>query len=68
MTDDEWAIVEPFLTTLGSRGGRQPANHRRMLDGVFWITRMARPGGGVRASGIRSGDCSAAGVSLAYGM
>ena len=36
MTDDEWAIVAPFLIIASLRGGRPPANHRRVLDGVFW--------------------------------
>ena len=39
MTDDEWAVLGPFLTTASLRGGRPPANHRRVLDGVFWICR-----------------------------
>jgi transposase len=43
MTDDEWAIVEPFLTTPSSRGGRPPGNHRRVLDGVLWICRTGAP-------------------------
>ena len=38
MMDDEWAIVEPFLTSLFLRGGRPPANHRR-VDGILWICR-----------------------------
>jgi hypothetical protein len=38
MMDDEWAIVEPFLTNLFLRGGRPPANHRR-VDGILWICR-----------------------------
>jgi transposase len=43
MTGDEWAVVGPFLTTASLRGGRPPANHRRVLDGVFWITRTGAP-------------------------
>ncbi len=43
MTDEEWAIVEPFLTTPCSRGGRPPANHRRVLDGILWICRTGAP-------------------------
>ena len=43
MTDDEWAIVEPFLTTPSLRGGRPPANHRRVLDGILWICRTGAP-------------------------
>jgi transposase len=40
MTDDEWAYFEPFLT---HHRGRPPANHRRMLDAVFWLMRTGAP-------------------------
>lgn len=43
MTDEEWAIVEPFLATPSSRGGRPPNDHRRTLDGIFWICRTGAP-------------------------
>src|SRR5450432_1376317 len=43
MMDDEWAIVEPFLTNPLLRGGRPPANHRRVLDGILWICRAGAP-------------------------
>ena len=43
MTDDEWAIVAPFLIIPSLRGGRPPANHRAVLDGVFWINRTGAP-------------------------
>jgi transposase len=43
MTDDEWAIVEAFLTTPSSQGGRPPGDHRRVLDGVLWINRTGAP-------------------------
>lgn len=43
MTDDEWAIVGPFLATASLRGGRPPANHRRVLDGILWICRTGTP-------------------------
>jgi transposase len=39
MTDEEWAIFEPFLAAPGQQGGRPPSNHRRVLDGIFWIGR-----------------------------
>lgn len=42
MSNEEWAIFEPFLT---SSTGRPPQGHRRVLDGVFWI---ARTGAGWR--------------------
>src|SRR5271155_5609344 len=37
MTDEEWAIFAPLLTTPFSRGGRPPKNHRHRLDGILWI-------------------------------
>jgi transposase len=43
MTDEEWEIVAPFLTTPSSGGGRPPGNHRRVLDGVLWICRTGAP-------------------------
>ena len=43
LTDEEWQIIEPFLTTPSSRGGRPPQNHRRVLDGVLWILRTGAP-------------------------
>lgn len=43
MTDEEWAIFVPFLTTPSAQGGRPPQNHRRVLDGVFWICRTGAP-------------------------
>ena len=43
MTDDEWAIVAPFLTIPSLRGGRPPASHRRVLDGILWICRTGAP-------------------------
>jgi transposase len=39
MTDQQWQLIEPFLTTLSSQGGRPPRNHRRVLDGILWICR-----------------------------
>ncbi len=39
MTNKEWAFFAPFVITSGSRSGRPPANHRLVLDGIFWIAR-----------------------------
>ena len=33
----------PFLVRSGTRSGRPPANHRLILDGVFWIARTGVP-------------------------
>ena len=43
MTDEEWDIFKPFLTTPASRGGRPPKNHRHRLDGILWICRTGAP-------------------------
>jgi len=39
MSDEEWAFFEPFVIETGPRRGRRPRDHRRVLDGVFWIAR-----------------------------
>lgn len=39
MSDEEWKIFEPFVVANGPRRGRPAGDHRRVLDGVFWITR-----------------------------
>jgi transposase len=43
MTDEEWTIFAPLLTTPCSRGGRPPKNHRHRLDGILWICRTGAP-------------------------
>ncbi len=43
MSNEEWAVFEPFLATPGARGGRPPGNHRRVLDGIFWLARTGSP-------------------------
>jgi transposase len=43
MTDDEWVFFEPFLTGRSEQGGRPARNHRRVLDGIFWIARTGAP-------------------------
>ena len=43
MTDEEWAFFEPFLVGKSALGGRPPADHRRVLDGIFWIARTGAP-------------------------
>jgi transposase len=40
MTDEEWAVFEPFLVR---GGGRPPRDHRRVLDAIFWIMRTGAP-------------------------
>jgi transposase len=32
-----------FLAEPGDAGGRPPADHRRVLDAIFWIARTGAP-------------------------
>ena len=39
MSDAEWAFFEPFVTAATGR----PSEYRRVLDGIFWVTRTGAP-------------------------
>jgi transposase len=39
MEDSEWMFFEAFIGRIGGRGGRPARDHRRVLDGIFWIAR-----------------------------
>ena len=43
MSDKEWAFFERFILAVRAPNGRKPANHRRVLDGIFWIARTGAP-------------------------
>ena len=43
MSDEEWAVFCPFLTGNRTQGGRPARDHRRTLDGIFWIARTGAP-------------------------
>ena len=43
MSDVEWAFFEPFIRAIRQPNGRKPLDHRRVLDGVFWIARTGAP-------------------------
>lgn len=43
MTDEEWGFFEPFVVATGGKRGRLPSDHRRVLDGIFWIARTGAP-------------------------
>ena len=43
MSDQEWAFLEPFVTSTGPRCGRPTSDHRLVLDGIFWIARTGAP-------------------------
>jgi transposase len=41
LTDFEWSVIERVLPT--GRPGRQAANNRRVLNGIFWVLRTGAP-------------------------
>lgn len=43
MSDEEGAFFERFILTDRARNGRKPANHRLVLDRIFWIARNGAP-------------------------
>ncbi|WP_424991394.1 IS5 family transposase [Fluviibacterium sp. S390] len=43
MTDEEWRFFEHFILAARAPNGRKPTNHRRVLDGIFWIARTGAP-------------------------
>lgn len=43
MSDEEWAFHERFIVAIRAPNGRKPANHRLVLDGIFWIARTGSP-------------------------
>jgi transposase len=36
LTDDQLRVLEPYLPRSGPQGGRPWAEHRRILNGLFW--------------------------------
>ena len=43
LSDEEWAVFAPFVIEQGPKRGRPPADHRRVLDAMFWIARTGSP-------------------------
>lgn len=43
MSDAEWTFFAPFLIENRTQGGRRPRDHRRVLDGVLYVTRTGVP-------------------------
>lgn len=43
MSDEEWSLFEHFILAIRAPNGRKPANHRPVLDGIFWIARTGSP-------------------------
>jgi len=36
LTDEQFVLIEPYLPTSGPAGGHPWAEHRRILNGLFW--------------------------------
>ena len=43
MSDEEWRFFERFIQAVRAPNGRKPANHRLVLEGIFWIARTGAP-------------------------
>ena len=43
MLDEEWAFFEAFIQGARRPNGREPGNHRLVVDGIFWIARSGAP-------------------------
>ena len=43
LSDDEWAFFAPFVIEQGRSAAARPADHRRVLDAVFWVARTGSP-------------------------
>lgn len=43
ISDDEWAFFEGFIRGVRHPNGWKPADHRLVLDGIFWIARAGAP-------------------------
>ena len=43
MSDEEWRIFQRFVEPSSPSRGRPAKDHRRTLDGIFWINRTGAP-------------------------
>ncbi|WP_232419263.1 transposase [Paracoccus sp. N5] len=43
ISDDEWTFFEGFIRAVRHPNGRKPADHRLVLNGIFWIARTGAP-------------------------
>ena len=43
LTDEQWALIEPFVPPSAARTGRPPRDRRTLLNGVFWILHTGAP-------------------------
>jgi len=43
LTDEQFALLEPYLPKMGSQGGHPWSEHRRILNGLFWTLPSGAP-------------------------
>ncbi len=43
LTDEQWALVDPYLPLSTARTGRPPRDRRTLLNAVFWILCTGAP-------------------------
>lgn len=43
LTDEQWAIIAPFVPPSRSRTGRPPRDRRILINGIFWILHTGAP-------------------------
>ena len=43
LTDEQFALLEPYLPKMGSQGGHPWNDHRPILNGLFWKLRSGAP-------------------------
>lgn len=43
LTDEQYALIEPYLPTMKPTGGHPWGDHRRALNGLFWKLRAGAP-------------------------
>lgn len=43
LSDEEWALVEPFMPVVSEKGGRPFADHRTMVEAIVYRYRTGIP-------------------------
>jgi transposase len=43
LSDEQFALLEPYLPKMGPEGGHPWGDHRRILNGLFWKLRSGAP-------------------------
>ena len=43
LSDEQWALIEPFVPPSAARTGRPPRDRRTLLNGIFWILHTGAP-------------------------